>query len=152
MKLIFSITIFLLFIYPIEMFSQVTNGSEFISDKLFQEKNFFKSIMVEHIGQDLETSFFNSKESRTLVNKTFSENGFLLSEEIIQEWDGINWVNDWKITRTYDNNDNKIETLEEYWDGSNWVNDRMHTYTYDGNNNRIEWLVQTWDGSNWVNQ
>ena len=114
MKLTISIIIFLLFVYPFEMFTQITNERESIPSNLFQEKHSFKSIQDEHIGQYSESNFFNGKESRTIVSKTILDNGFLL-----------------------------FESIEQDWDGSNWVNNRKWAYTYDGNNNRIEQLFQT---------
>jgi len=53
-------------------------------------------------------------------------------------------------TYTYNEN-NRIESLYKDWDGSNWVNTTKWTRTFDGNNNNTETLVQNWDGSNWVN-
>ena len=35
-----------------------------------------------------------------------------------------------------------IEQLYQDWDGSDWVDDSKYTYTYDGNNNMIEWLIK----------
>ena len=110
------------------------------------------------------------------MNETVLENGFLLIEkllqlwddsfgwitkhtytydgnnniieDLVQGWDGSNWVNSWKNTYIYDMNNNMIEDLRQHWDGSSWVNDWKHTYTYDGNNNMIEDLEQSWAGSN----
>jgi hypothetical protein len=72
-------------------------------------------------------------------------------EQLWQDWDGYNWVNDFKHTFTYDVNNNWIEWLWQDWDGSNWENVRKLTYAYDVNNNEIEFLRQDWDGYNWEN-
>ena len=82
-----------------------------------------------------------NRESKTIVNNTILENGFLLIEELWQAWNGY-WVNDFKRIYTYDGNNNLIEMLEQVWNGTNWVNWNKYTYNYDGNNNRIETLVQ----------
>jgi hypothetical protein len=72
-------------------------------------------------------------------------------EELYQNWDGSNWVNNFKHTYTYDVNNNLIEVLGQSWNGSDWINSSKSTYSYDINNNMIEHLGQSWDGSNWVN-
>ena len=72
-------------------------------------------------------------------------------EELKENWDGSNWVNNWKNTFSYDGNNNRIERFRETWTGSTWENNEKDTYTYDGNHNRIELLMQEWDGSNWMN-
>ena len=104
------------------MFSQVTNKLELRSDNLLQERIIPHSISDEQISHPSESDIFQDKETRTLVNKSILDNGFLLIEELRQDWDGSYWVNNYK-----------------------------YTYTYDVNNNMIEWLIQVWYGSNWVN-
>ena len=94
---------------------------------------------------------FDSKDTRTTINKTLLGNGFLLIEIISQWWDGSAWVNNNKYSNTYDANNNLIERLWQTWNSSNWVNYEKHLYTYDGNNNKIEELGQNWYGSVWVN-
>jgi hypothetical protein len=66
-----------------------------------------------------------------------------------QDWDGTNWLNNWKQTYTYAG-DKLIEALSQDWNNSNWANYEKFTYTYNGNN-VIETLYQTWGASNWVN-
>jgi len=72
-------------------------------------------------------------------------------EELTQGWDGSIWVNYWKKTYTYDENNNMIEMLSQTWDNSNWVNYLKGINTYDENNNMIEELSLVWVSSNWVN-
>jgi len=43
------------------------------------------------------------------------------------------------------------EDLSQFWSGSSWVNGYKLSYTYDGNNNRTDELMQDWDDSTWVN-
>ncbi len=150
MKTFILFTIIVILLLPIQMFSQVNDKLELRKDNLLQERIIPHSISDEQISHPSESDIFKAKKSRTLVNKTILDNGFLLTEELYQQWDGSNWVNNWKQSYTYDVNNNEIEQLRQEWDGSNWVNDRIWSYTYDGNN-RIESVVQRWDGSNWVN-
>jgi len=110
-----------------------------------------------HIENNLRHSFIglvdtiNNKESRTIMNKTVLDNGFLLTEELWQDWSGSEWINDWRFIFIYDGNDNKIEEIRQDWDNVNWVNLWREVYIYDGNNIMLEDLWQDWDGSNWVN-
>ena len=134
-----------------QMFSQTFNKVELRQDNLLPERIIPQSISDEQINHPLKSDIFNNKESRTLVNKTILDNGFLLIEQLNHRWDGSNWVNDWKNTYTYDGNNNKTEELYQRWDGSNLANWRKNTYTYDGNNNKTEELSQYWRGSAWVN-
>ena len=72
-------------------------------------------------------------------------------ERISQNWDGSSWVNSSRYTYTYDANGNNIEYIYQIWDGSSWVNNLRHTYTYDVSGNQIEYIWQNWDGSSWEN-
>jgi len=141
----------LIMLLPIQILSQKVDRSEFNSGHLLPDRIISKSFPNEHILGTLELDIFRDKESRTIINKTILDNGFLLIEELGQTWIGSNWVNSFKSTYTYDGNNNMIEELWQHWDTSNWVNSHKHTYTFDGNNNMIEEVKQDWDGSNWVN-
>jgi hypothetical protein len=134
-----------------QMFSQTDHKDEFKQANQLPDRIIPHSIPDEQISHPSESDIFNSKETRTLENKTILDNGFLLIESIEQDWDGSNWVNDWKELYTYDVNNNRIEYLDQEWAGSNWYNVYKQTSTYDTNNNKIEELWQDWDGSNWVN-
>ncbi len=151
MKTFTLFTIFVFLVLTNQMFSQVNNKLELRPDNLLQEIIIPHSIQDEQARGKSESPTFQSMKSRTLVSKTVLDSLFLLEEELWQEWDGSNWVDDYKDSHTYDVNNNRIELLLQDWDGSNFVNDYKYTFTYDGNNNMIEELYQTWDGSNWVN-
>jgi hypothetical protein len=152
MKTFTLFTIIVTSLLSIQMFSQANDKSELRPDNLLQERIIPHSIPDEQSRHLTQSDFFEEGESRTLVNKSILDNGFLLTEELWQEWDGSNWVNYSKDTYTYDGNNNMIEWLWQNWDGSYWVNNRKYTYTYDGNNNMIERLGQNWDSSYWVNR
>ncbi len=94
---------------------------------------------------------FNTKDTRTTINKTLLDNGFLLIEEIYQTWNGSAWVDSSKSSYTYDGNNNRTEWLFKTWNGSAWVDSFKISFTYDGINNQTEELKQYWDGSVWVN-
>jgi hypothetical protein len=49
-------------------------------------------------------------------------------------WENDEWVNYWKYTYTYaDNNNRLLSRLHEEWKNGEWVNYWKHTYTYDDN-------------------
>ena len=99
-----------------------------------------------------EEEGFDTKDTRTIINKTLLGNGFLLVEIIWQEWDGTAWVDSYKYSYSYDEiNNNLTEYLFQSWNGSAWVNLSRRSYTYDGNNNLTEEIGQSWNGSAWVN-
>ena len=133
-----------------KMFSQVNDRWELRPDNLLQEKIIPHSIQDNNAEHPFKSDIVSDKESRTLVNKTILDNGFLLIEELRQEWDDSSWVNWLEYTYSYDENNNLIEELIQLWSDSSWVNAGMINYTYDSNNNLIEELEQNWDGSNWV--
>ncbi|MCW8803978.1 MAG: DUF3836 domain-containing protein, partial [Ignavibacteriaceae bacterium] len=150
MKTFTLLTSIVILLLTTQMFSQANNGFELKQDLLLQERIIPQSIQYkidEHLS---ESDIFKKNECRIQINKTILQNGFLLMEHTIQDWNGSNWVNDWRYTYTYDGNNNMIEEVSQEWFGSNWVNYWKYTFTYDGNNNMIEELQQECDGSNWI--
>ena len=149
MKTATNLFLFFILILSSQTFSQVNIRVE--TDKFIQERINSKSFPTEQIKYSALSGIFKDGESRTIINKTILDNGFLLISQLIESWDGSNWVNYHRSLYTYDVNDNMIELLIESWDGSNWVNYHRSLYTYDVNNNLIEELVLLWGSSNWVN-
>jgi hypothetical protein len=96
----------------------------------------------------------NARDTRTTINKTLLDNGFLLLEEYGQRWDSLSsvWVNSSKDSYVYDVNNNQTDWISQFWGGSDWVNFTKHLYAYDENNNQIEdlWYF-SFDNSTWVN-
>ena len=80
----------------------------------------------------------------------YNESNYMI-EELVQEWENLNWVNGYRFTYNYDAN-NLIEYSYNIWKGSYWYNMLRisYTYTYDASNNMIEELIQGWDDSSWV--
>ncbi len=175
MKAFTFFTIIVILLLTNQMFSQVNDKLELRKDNLLRERIIPHSISDEQISHPSESEIFKEGETRTLVNKTILDNGFLLIESLLQYWqDSIwvyiqkylyaydvnnnmiewlwqNWGGNYRLyTYTYDVNNNRIEELSQAWNGSIWVNDSKNTYTYDVNNNMIEWLWQNWGGSIWV--
>ena len=78
----------------------------------------------------------------------FDSNGKMTSE-LLDEWDGTNWVNFMRWTFAYDSNENITSDFAEYWDGTNWVNNSRYTYTYDTNGNTTSDMYEYWYHDNW---
>ncbi len=111
MKTFTLFTIIVILFLTIQMFSQANDRLELNLNNLLQERIIPHLIPNEQIKHPLKSNVFKDKESRTIINKTILDNGFLLVEHIEQYWDGSNWVNWWKYTYTYDGNNNMIEEL-----------------------------------------
>jgi hypothetical protein len=145
--LVVTLIIFL----PLQIFSQEQSKIELRLGHILPEMVISKSFSKGKVKHLTELTDIKDSEAKIIVNKTILDNGFLLFEELEEDWDGINWVNDYKNTYTYDGNNNLIEKLRQSWDGINWINFLKYTYTYNGNNNVIEKLGQSWEDTNWVN-
>jgi len=64
---------------------------------------------------------------------------------------GIQWMNSYQITYTYDANDNLLTELDQKWNMTSWENFKKSTYGYDANNNQTSEFAQEWNGSSWIN-
>jgi len=80
---------------------------------------------------------FDTKDTRTTINKTLLGGGFLVVEIIWEEWNGSSWVKNYRYSYSYDGNDNLTNDSLQTWVGSAWVYSSNRSYTYDGNNNLI---------------
>ena len=102
------------------LFSFLTFSQDIDHPKVLPNRFTSENIQEIYISDPDSIDGFNAKDSRTTVNKTELENGFLLIEEIHQGWDGFSWVNGSKLTYTYDGNNICTEMLNQHWDGSAW--------------------------------
>ena len=146
MKPILTI-IFLAMLLFFNSFSQEKNIKRVIPSQITPE-NLLK------INKPLVNDFekIKSNDSRTTVNKTQLENGFLLIEQISYIWDDIVWVNDWRSSYIYDESNKNTSVDIQKWQSFNWTNSAKYFYTYDGNGNLIEDLYQVWEDSTYVNK
>ena len=140
------LTLFSLTLFPQHKMNKPSFG-ENITDPF--DKN-SKTVLEEH-QRGIFDEGFSAASTRTIINKTLLENGFLLIEYIHQDWGGLAWVNHYKYSYSYDVNNNWIGRLQQHWNGSAWVNSSKDSFSYDVNNIRIEQLTQSWNGSVWVN-
>lgn len=68
----------------------------------------------------------------------------LIESSLSYKWDGVQWVNDFRGTLTY--NGTKISSsLDEEWVSSQWVNSSKTLLTYDANNKIVTSRSADWD-------
>ena len=72
----------------------------------------------------------------------------ILNECIVQHWNGGAWSDLWKISFTYDAQNNMTEQLIQVR-GWEWENNVIFTYLYDEQNNMSEELIQIWESEQW---
>ena len=101
MKTFTFFTIVVILLLTNQMFSQVNNKLDSRSDNPLHARIIPYSIQDEQFGHPSKLDIFKKGESRAVVNKLILENGFLLIEELWQDWDGSNWVNSEKSTYAY---------------------------------------------------
>ena len=141
----------------------------FISFSLFAQNNVKEetSFLISRIEKlqhikDWRTDLLNKENFSSVnvmlqdashkLNKTvITQNGFLLTEALNQQWNGSAWTDQSKDTYTYDTNHNLITDLRQTNSGSGLGNDERTTYTHDSNNNVIEQLGESWMNSAWGN-
>jgi len=74
------------------------------------------------------------------------DTGKTKKSEILQTWNGKEWVNKSKKMFSHDSN------LEQVWSGKEWVNSSHTLYTYNIKGNKTCVLLQYWMDSVWVNR
>lgn len=69
-----------------------------------------------------------------------------------QKLSGDSWINDTRISNSYDENNNLLTEIREYFSSIfGWDNRSKKIYEYDTNGNLSFLLYQTWGGSDWYN-
>lgn len=95
--------------------------------------------------------------SNTYVNQTwntytYDANGNL-AVHLILNWVANSWVNNFRITRTYNSDNLVLESLSQSWDSpsNDWINSGRSFSVYDQQGNQTQLLIQSWVSSTWVN-
>lgn len=78
------------------------------------------------------------------------DNNNLLLTSLGEDWNGTNWEYHQNNTFTFDINGNLVLVISENRDNSAWVYNKRNTLTYDGNHNLITLLTERWQTGNWV--
>lgn len=126
----------------------ITEVYEVFQDEVWQayemvsyEYDFFGNVL-EMLVKD-----FDGEEWLEVGRASFSYEGDLVSEVIIQYVEEGEWVNVEKAVYNYDGDDYTI--LYWDWNGSNWTSNEL--YTYNRTNNTIELIIQYMQGGAWQN-
>lgn len=71
--------------------------------------------------------------------------------EYRKSWDNgqADWVHVDSVEYTYDERNNRIESLGRVWDGTLWVRSWREINTYNANNQRTSFTEERWDGAGW---
>jgi hypothetical protein len=75
----------------------------------------------------------------------------LVTQELGEYWNGINWTQSSKIFNTYDAQGNQTISLQQYWGGTSWNNSALTTRTFNSQNSITSNLYQNWNGTSWDN-
>ncbi len=159
MKNIF--TIFLIFIVQLS-FSQTSDKYNFDQDyfltiidndtDITNSDDFLKNLKIKSTQKDgnykldsIIADGFIYISSLFMPSKTyycFDNKGNLLLRHIrILEND--NWVNFWKYSFTYNENDDFLTLSYEIWENESWILYSETSYTYDSNGNKISYLKKS---------
>ena len=153
-------TLFCTLILTLQLSAQIDNRVESAYKNILSEKPISKSFPFEQVKHPSLSTIINDKESRTIVNKTMREDGFLLIEEMSQIWTGTNWRNDRKNTYFYNMDENISEKLYQRFNGETWENtfDKIWHLRFTPNNQLTalvselgEWTVAV-DDTLWENR
>jgi hypothetical protein len=77
--------------------------------------------------------------------QTFTYKNSKLKTITFQGWENNEWVNETRLTYTYNSGGNVIEFLTEKWENDNWLNLDRTTSTYDEQAYLIKSVLQQWD-------
>lgn len=71
--------------------------------------------------------------------------------EYRKRWDDdqAGWVHADSVEYTYDERNNRIESLGRVWDGTLWVRSWREVSTYNADNQRTSSTEESWDGAGW---
>lgn len=84
------------------------------------------------------------------TSRTFNEFGEM-NEELFELWgQAQNWVNDSRISYTYDAKGNLLITLDELWEGNVWKPSTRVTRSYDASGNILVMVCENHYGNNWA--
>jgi hypothetical protein len=89
------------------------------------------------------------EEDMEKLTNTFNENNNLI-QSVLEDWDDSIWVNYWQYRYSYDANSNVAELIFKVWNDSIWVNLCKVSYEYDSNNNLIGSIFYVWNGKEWI--
>lgn len=98
------------------------------------------TVMRNAFQQETQSTFQSglagSLQNNTLVTRTYNVPGEPWNEEIVQAWDGSNWNNSQRITRTYTTLGDLSDFTRYQWNSLAWdtIEATQSIYVYDANN------------------
>lgn len=90
----------------------------------------------------------DDEETYTYGNEGTKET--LLLNRVFETGTGL--IDDFRFLKDYNSQNLKIEDIEQFNDEGNWMNDRKLSFTYDLNDRILTRLSQSPNGNDWVNQ
>jgi len=124
----------------------------FSQNKILDYNNYFDSIsfIVDESTSGVRNEALNSN-NRTIINKWFLEDGYVLIEQIHLLGSGNTWLNYEKTDLIYNSNYYVVEKNIFNWDDTIWINGKKELYNYDVNGNDTTILKQYWAIDKWIN-
>ena len=127
-----------------ELLSMQMGGQWMDFIKMSYEYDFSGNVLEKLTQMDVTGSGTNWQDAEIA---SYSYVGGELSEVVIQNKDGDDWVN--KTKEVYNYNDDMTTVLYWKWNGTTWTSDELYTYTYSGTT--MELLIQYMQGGAWQN-
>jgi hypothetical protein len=89
-------------------------------------------------------------EAKHIVSQTTLTDGYVLIEDLEQQWGGTQWNDAYKTSYIYDPNHVQEMSVTQEWTGTAWVNFSKYLFAYDASGNLTEDLYQIWIGNQWT--
>ena len=112
---------------------------------------YFGLIQIFPQQNEYEKFFNNKLNTRTIITEKTTEDVYLLTESIEQEWISSAWQNVSRYTYYYDSSSTNYLTTTEVWDNNQWINETQYWLTFNNNGKVIEEVYKTWVDGGWVN-
>src|SRR5690606_27523210 len=81
---------------------------------------------------------------------TYTYQGGNRASEVWEEWTGSEWMNASRTSYEYENG-RQASILYEVWENGGWVPSDRELFSYE-NGDIGEWIEQIWNGNEWVNE
>ena len=128
-----------------------------VSGNLIEVSGHEYKIIISYDAEGRVTEYVEQK--RSLLNPVFTNDirttyeyltGFNYKAQVIEKWDGSNWVPQSREEYSYNGAGLLTETLMLSWNGSSWTEYQKLADSYDANGNRILRIRQQWLNSSFT--
>lgn len=128
--------------------------SSWINDKQTNYENNLNGTVNWSRIRNFNVDQFSWEYVSTTSPYTYSSTDKLLTS-LTKDWINDSWINSSEITNTYDEDDYKINYLQQTWETgtSSWINSIQKNYTNNSNGTVYYFIKQNWDldSTSWVN-